>query len=301
MMLPKTSLCLSLRQKNNLFLVLMLLPCAIVLSVIVIVPFFKLVETSLSSWKLSGALPKTFSGWENYLEMIHDKFFWSSLKVTLYFIGTAVSMEFFLGLLVAWMLYELMKENHVLTTLFLFPMVIPPIVVALMWKLMYSPSLGIINYFLHFVGLDYPFLGDPKTALLAIVVIDVWEWTPFVILLLSAGFATIPQELNEASKIDGASRWQTFAYISLPLLKPLIVIVLLLRMIEVVKVFPPIYILTEGGPGVHTQTLNYLIYRQCFNYTNMGYASALGVVFFFIVTVIALFVFKLIRKEGLFI
>jgi len=102
------------------------------------------------------------------------------------------------------------------------------------------------------LGLDHSYLGDPKTALSALVLVDVWEWTPFVILLLSAGFATIPQELNEASKIDGASRWQNFVHISLPLLKPLIVIVLLLRMIEVIKVFPTIFIITEGGPGIHT-------------------------------------------------
>lgn len=297
---PIYSLGLSSKQRDKLFLVLMLLPCVIVLSVIVIVPLFKLVETSLYRWKLASIVPKTFYGGGNYLKIIHDRFFWNSLKVTFYFIVGALSIEFFLGLLIAWITYELIKKIHIATALFLFPMVVPPIVVALMWRLMYSPSLGIINYFLHFVGLAYPYISDPKTALIAIIMVDVWEWTPFVVLLLLAGLATIPQELVEASTVDGASRWQIFVRISLPLLKPLVVIVLLLRMIEVVKVFPPIYIMTEGGPGVHTQTLNYLIYRQCLDYTNMGYSSALGVVFLFIVTVMALLVFTFIRKEGLF-
>lgn len=289
---------LSAKQKDSLILVLMLLPCVVVLGIITIVPFFKLIETSLYRWKLSSPLPKTFYGWGNYQNMLGDKFFWNALKVTFYFIAGAISVEFFLGIFIAWMLYELAKKKQILTTLFLFPMVMPPIVVALMWRLLYSPSLGMVNYFLHFFGLDHPYLGDPKTALSAIVLVDVWEWTPFVVLLLSAGFATIPQEINEASKIDGASRWQNFVHISLPLLKPLIVIVLLLRMIEVIKVFPTIFVITEGGPGVHTQTLNFFIYRQCFNYTYMGYASALGVVFFLIVLLMAFLMFNFIKKVG---
>lgn len=291
---------LSVKQKDILTLWLMLLPCVVVLGIIVIIPFFKLVETSLYSWKLCSPLPKTFFGWGNYLRIFHDKFFWNSLKVAFYFIAGALSIEFLLGIFIAWVLHELVKNNQILTSLFLFPMVLPPIVVALIWRLLYSPSLGMINYFLSFLGLSHPFLGDPNTALLALVFVDVWEWTPFVILLLSAGFSTIPPELNEASKIDGASRWQNFVHVSLPLLKPLIMIVLILRMIEVIKVFPTIFVMTEGGPGVHTQTMNFFIYRQCFNYTYMGYASALGVLLFFIVLVMALFIFSFIKKESVF-
>ena len=296
----ESSSALSIKQKDTLTLLLMLLPCVIVLGTIVAVPFYKLVETSLYKWKLASPLPKMFWGWGNYSKMFSDKFFWKSLKITFYFIVEAISIELVLGIFIAWMLYELVKKTQILTSLFLFPMVLPPIVVALLWRLMYNPSLGMVNYFLKFFGLDHPVLGDPNTALLAVVLVDIWQWTPFVILLVSAGFSTIPPELEEACKIDGASRWQTFFYIFLPLLKPLIIVVLLLRLVEVIKVFPQIYILTEGGPGVHTQTINYFIYKQCFNYTYMGYSSALGVMLFIIVLITAMFLFVLLAKDRLF-
>jgi multiple sugar transport system permease protein len=296
----ESSSALNVKQKDTLTLLLMLLPCVMVLGTIVTAPFYKLIETSLYKWKLASPLPKMFWGLGNYSKMFGDKFFWKALKITFYFIIEAVTIELVLGIFIAWMLYELVKKTQILTSLFLFPMVLPPIVVALMWRLMYNPSLGMVNYFLKFVGLDHPFLGDPNTALLAVVFVDIWQWTPFVILLVSAGFSTIPPELVEVSKIDGASRWQTFFHIFLPLLKPLIIVVLLLRLVEVIKVFPQIYILTEGGPGVHTQTINYFIYKQCFNYTYMGYSSALGVMLFFIALITAMFLFQLLAKERLF-
>jgi multiple sugar transport system permease protein len=158
-------------------------------------------------------------------------------------------------------------------------MVLPPVVVALTWKILFTPDVSVVNWLLSLVGIAGPaWLVDPTLALWALVIADVWQWTPFVVLMLLAALQMLPEEPLEAARIDGASGWQIFLYIILPLLKPVLLVAGLFRLIDSVKAFPNIFIMTGGGPGVATEATNYYAYLQGFSYTFLGYSSAITVV-----------------------
>jgi multiple sugar transport system permease protein len=157
--------------------------------------------------------------------------------------------------------------------------VMPPVVVALIWKILFTPDISILDWTLGLLGLPQPaWLADPRLALWAIIVADVWEWFPFVMLMLLAALQMLPAEPLEAARLDGASRWQVFRHITLPLLKPAIVVATLFRLIDSVKAFPHIFIMTGGGPGTATEVTNFYAYLQGFSYTYIGYSSAVIVV-----------------------
>jgi len=260
-------------------LLMMLTPAVVVLILVTVFPLGYLFWASLHKWEF-GAAEKVFILFGNFVKMAHDTRFWNSVLLALSLIGMAVGLQIGIGLIVSERLYRPFKGKNIVRMLLLLPMVSPPVVVGVMWRMFLNPRLGIVSYLLGLIGVKNPWLANPKTALSAIAAVDTWQWMPFGILMLMAGLASIPDELSEAAQADGATQLQIFRYILLPLLKPVIIITVLFRVIDTLKVFPKIFIMTEGGPGTATEIMNFYAFRTTFQYSRFGYGSALSFTIF---------------------
>ena len=261
-------------------------------------PFVYCIYNSLHFYDLTKPARGTpWVGATNYSLLIQDARFWHSLKITFYFVAAGVSIELALGYVIASLLNEV-KARKVLLPLFLIPMIIPPVVVGLIWRLMYDFTLGIINYLLGSVGfLPQPWLGTASLAMLSIIITDVWEWTPLMGLILLAGLQALPQEPYEAAKIDGAGMWNVLRYITLPMLKPIILVAVLLRTMDAFKWFDTIYIMTSGGPGIATETASLYSYLIAFNFFNIGKGSAFSIIMIAIVILFCTFYIRMITAK----
>jgi multiple sugar transport system permease protein len=272
-----------------------LIPPVAILVVISALPLIYTFYLSFHSWVLYRQKTPQFVGLKNWIDMLASERFWHSLQVELIFVAGSVLLQFILGLAIALYLNREMRARDLIRSLFLFPMVLPPIVAAFLWRFMLQADIGVINYYLRFVNLDRAWLSSSNTALATLIVVDVWQYTPFVILLLLAGLQQLPQEIFEAAEVDGASSLQRFRFITIPLLMPTILIVLLLRIIEALKVFPTIYVLTGGGPGDATEALNFLAFHLAFDQSRMGYGATLSTVVLLLSIIIALVFIRLGR------
>jgi multiple sugar transport system permease protein len=277
---------------------LMLAPALLALALLVVVPLGYLIHTSLLEWKLTEPLGKTFVGGANYVRMFRDQDFWHAVRVTGVFIVGSVGLQLALGLALVEALASLRRGGAAIRTGLLLPMVIPPLVVGLIWRILYDPTAGLVNYLLGGVGLSHPWLADHHTALGAVILTDVWEWTPFVLLILVASYAGIPEAINEAAAVDGATRWERFRLITLPLICPMLTTVAILRMIDVIREFAKIFVTTGGGPGTTTETVNMYTYRLGFVYGEVGYAATLGVFMFLTVLTLTIGLVRLERRTA---
>lgn len=229
-----------------------------------------------------------FNGLENFRRMMFDPIFWSSLKTTFLYVIPAITLQFLLGFGIALLLHKEIKGKNLFRSLFILPMVMAPITAAFIWRVMLHPTFGVINYFLSLIGISpIAWLSSTSTALISIIIIDTWQWTPFVAMIILAGLEGLPVEPFEAAKIDGASSWMTFRRLTLPMLKPIILIAVLLRSIWLFNHFDTILTITRGGPGESTNVLGMEIYRNSFKYWDVGYGLALGWVLLLIVLFIA--------------
>ena len=269
-----------MRQRTRFFWIL-LSPALAVLAVVTIAPFFFLLSTSLTPLNL--ARPATW--WDfsaplaNFVELLDDHRFLDSLGVQLRLSVFTVGFQLLLGLAAALLLNSRLRFLEAMRALFIIPMVLPPIVVAIMWKVLFTPDISVLNWALGLLGLPQPaWLAHPRLALPAIIIADIWEWFPFTLLMLLAALQMIPTEPLEAARIDGAGAWQVFRHVVLPLLRPAIVVTVLFRLIESVKAFPLIFVMTGGGPGTVTEATNYYAFLQGFNYSLIGYSAAISVV-----------------------
>jgi multiple sugar transport system permease protein len=210
----------------------------------------------------------------------------------------ALTCEFLLGLGLALLLNAQIRGRGFFRASLLVPMMLPPVVVGVVWRLMLNPDFGAINGTLKWFGVrteSLTWTASPRLAMLSVIAVDVWQWTPFVFLVLLAGLQAIPQEPYEAALIDGSSRWQTFRHVTLPLLKPAILIVLLLRTMDLLRVFDQIFILTEGGPGFATETISLYIYRTAFRFFDFGYAAAMSFVLLALTNVVSAIYIKFLQ------
>jgi multiple sugar transport system permease protein len=267
----------------------LLLPTVIVLFVLTIYPTVYSFTLSLNEWNMSNRLATwTFVGLGNYTNILADSRFWNAAQVTGTFIFGTVAVQLLLGMGIALLLQRQVIARGLLRTALLLPMMTTPVVVGLIWRFMYNPTQGILNYLLGQVGLPTPnWLGSLQTGFIAVMIADIWEWTPFMVLILLAALQTLPQEPFEAAAIDGASAWQAFLHITLPLLRPTIVVAVLIRAIDSFKTFDLVYVLTNGGPGTSTETLSFYTYKWGFKFFQMGYASALSFVMLIMVIIFA--------------
>jgi multiple sugar transport system permease protein len=252
------------------------------------------------SIKISFQTPSGNPTFANFVRLASDQFFLSALAHTFVYAAIALTIEFLIGLSLALILNENIRGRGSFRALLLLPMMLPPVVVGVIWRLMLNSNFGAVNGTLQKFGVNTEALtwtASPKLAMAAVIVADVWQWTPFMFLILLAGLQAIPQEPYEAAVIDGSNWWQTFCHVTLPLLKPAILIALLLRTMDLLRVFDHIFILTEGGPGLATETLSLYIYRTAFRFSNSGYAAAMSFVLLLITNVISAGYIRLLQTR----
>jgi multiple sugar transport system permease protein len=257
---------------------LFLLPAALILCIALIYPVGYMVWASFLNWNPSQRIGDAeFVGLANYVRLFSDAQFHESFAVTLAFAATVVSIELVLGVGLAMLLDRNIRGMSVLRTLFILPMMIAPIVVGLMWRYMYHPTVGIFNRTLKAAGLDpVPWLSDPGWAFVSVVIADVWQWTPFIFILSLAALQSLPSSTIEAARVDGATPWQTILHVKLPLMMPVLIVTALLRLIDAFKVLEVILVLTNGGPGLSTEILALRISRTASEFRELGAAAAMS-------------------------
>lgn len=275
-------------------------PAFIILFLILIYPLGYSLKISFQDWSFntygSGKVP--FIGVGNFIKLLQDSYFWLSLKNTCIFSFSSLSIEFFLGLGIALLLNRKLIGGGIIKALIILPFVLSNAVIGLDWRLMYNYDYGIINYFLSILRVSpVLWLSDPSKAMMAIIIVDVWNCTSFVVLLLLSGLQAIPRTPYEAAKIDGASRWQLFKFITLPLLKPVMLIILIWRTIDLFRMFDMVYILTGGGPSHATEVTSIYAFYNGFRYFQQGYAAAVSWVLVIIMIAISFAYIKLMRTS----
>jgi len=282
------------RRDRLIFLV----PSMTVLAVILVYPLAYSLGLSFYNYYLP--VPRTtFVGLDNFRFILADDAFWEALGVTARFTGAAVAIEVVLGIAIALLLDARIPCRRFVNTVVLLPMAITPAVAGLLMRWMFESNWGLVNYFLGLVGVVGPgWTGDPAWALWSIIFADVWQNTPFVILVVYAGLQSVPVEPLEAAMVDGASRAQTLAHVVFPFLRPLVLFVLIIRSMDAFRIFDQVFVMTGGGPGTTTQTITFYNYVMAFRQLRMGRASALGVITLLILSlVIGAWIYLLYRRE----
>lgn len=285
--------------KDRYTFTLMLLPLISILAILTIFPLIFSIYVSLHDWILYKPENIPFIGLGNYFFIFKNRGTLKAFGTTAYFSVLTVSIQILLGLMIALVLNRDFKGKQIVRSLLLAPMMTTPAVVGLVWRLMYNPDLGMINYYLNRVFSigSFNWLGG-KFALLSIVLVDIWEWTPFVALILMSALAALPKEPFEACIVDGVNSRQMFFYITLPLIRPALLIAILFRLIDSIRIFDLIYVLTQGGPGTITTTVSLNIYRYSFRFSKLGVGTAYSIILLIIVTVISQFLIKVLGREA---
>jgi len=268
-----------MRKMKKIEPFLYLLPALIIMVTITLYPFIYAVVLSFCKCNLTAFKGRHFVGLANYFKIVQDPDVWNALRITGVYVCSCVGIELVGGVAIAFLLNSEFKGKNVVRSLLLFPMVMSPVVAGLIWRWIFNAEWGLANYIISFIGLsNRAWLTKPNLALFSVILADIWEWTPFIILVTIAGFQAIPQEVVEASSVDGASWWQTQRYISLPIIKPVLLIGLLLRTMDTFRYVDKIFVMTYGGPGAATSVLAFFAYVKGFKFFQMGLTAALCIV-----------------------
>lgn len=252
---------------------------ALLVCIGILIPFITAVIYSFQRYRLSQPWARQFNWGENYLNFFTDPAFWNTLKVSLLYAGFTVTLELLLGLGIALLLQRRSTVNNFISIMLLLPLMIAPALAALMWKLMTNPSFGILSYLASLIGLhDFRWASSPSTALLTVVLVDIWVYTPFIMILLLAGLRSLPTQPFEAAALDGVPRTFVFFRITLPMLTPYILTATLFRLLDSIQQFDIIYAMTQGGPGNTLTVFQVEAYLNFFQSTNVGRSAALMVI-----------------------
>ncbi len=261
-------------------------PALVVVLAIIIFPWVFTIWMSFNEWKVGQ--PIAFVGLANYLRLPTDPRFVEAVGHTIVYTALSVALPLVLGTLAAVVFHQKFPGRGFLRGVFIMPMMATPVAIALVWTMMFHPQLGVMNYLLSLVGLPPQlWVFHPGTVIPSLVLVETWQWTPLVMLIVLGGLAAIPTEPYESAQIDGASVWQVFRYITLPLITPFLFIAGMIRMIDAVKSFDIIFAITQGGPGSASETINLYLYSVAFVYYDLGYGSAIAVIFFVLIVVMA--------------
>lgn len=276
-------------------------PSLVALVGLAVFPLIYLLRISFMNYQMLSVAPPTFIGLGNYIHLFKDPTFWHTLLVTFAFALEMLCFELPVGLLLALLIKGLRRHQQVWVTLLLIPTIISPSVASFQWVQIFDYHFGPLNYLLHLVHIPpSTWTADPRMALPALLVVDFWQWTPFMILLLYAGLQSLPAPVLEAARVDGSTPGQVLWNVILPLLRPVMAVAVILRLIAVFKLFDIVYVMTSGGPGIATETLAMYTYLQAFTYFNMGYAAAIAFVQLVIITILAKLVLGYFGREGLY-
>jgi multiple sugar transport system permease protein len=262
------------------------LPAVIIVGAVIVFPWAFTLWMSLHQWTIGGT--SSFVGFANYLRLPADPRFAEAAVHTLYYTVLAVVLPLLFGTISAVVFHARFPLRGFLRGVFVMPMMATPVAIALVWTMMFHPQLGVLNYLLSLVGLPPQlWVFAPSTVIPSLVLVETWQWTPLVMLILLGGLAALPIEPYESALIDGASRWQMFRHITLPMIAPFLMVAAIIRTIDAVKSFDIIYAITQGGPGTASETINLYLYSVAFAYYDIGYGSAIAVVFFALVVALA--------------
>jgi len=266
-----------------------------VLSGVVFYPMFVAVKTSLYDWSLLNPKQPSFIGLENYWKSFRDPIFLYCTQVTIIYTLGCVIPSVLIGLLIAVLLSGRVYGKSLIRALLLVPMIMAPVAVGLIWKVFFwDRDLGLINYFLSFLGIKgVSWLSRGATAKASIIITGIWNWTPFCTLVLEAAISRLPKLVFEAARMDGASRWQIFRHITVPMIKAPLIFVVLFRVTTDFRYFDVIYIITQGGPGIQTRLLSLYVYFIAMRKFQMGYANALGVLMLIMVGALCILIFEI--------
>lgn len=277
---------------------ILLAPALIFLTLLSIWPFGYLLYASFTSYQLAIPIPIRFVGFDNFIAVLKNARFWNSLGVTAVFALVSVPLQLLVGLGIALLLNGLVRGRELYASILLIPMMLAPIVVGFSWNLFLNPVYGPVNSLLMGLGLNPPaWAQSPTWALPTLVLVDTWQWTPLVMIVLLAGLRSIPPRVYEAAKVDGSSAWQTFRHVVLPMLLPYLTVAFVLRFIDSFKVFDIIYTLTRGGPGTSTQNLAYYTYDIGFGRFEFGRAGALSLIQLVLLVVGTTIILKLASRR----
>lgn len=275
------------------------LPAILVMAVLFAYPLIQLFWTSFTDTTLSSVENAKFVGFANYIRAFtQDAHFWNAFLMTLYYaVGSTVG-QLTLGLALALFINKKFKGEALFRMLIMFPLIATPVAMSLIWSLLMNPMMGHLNYYISLLGLK-PSLwaADTKTVMPTLIGLEIWHHAPMAMLVLLAGLRSLPNEPFEAALVDGASRWYTFFHITLPLLRPYIFLLLLIRLIHSLKVFDKIFVISGGGPNRASETLNIMIYQQAFGSMDYGYASVLSVIMLLIILFFSISIFKFRERQ----
>jgi multiple sugar transport system permease protein len=283
---------LARRRRSYLLFVL---PALLVVGAVIIFPWTFTVWMSAFDWKIGSVAH--FVGFDNYTQLATNKRFLESILHTFYFTLLAVVFPLILGTIAALIFHREFPLRGMLRSIFTMPMMATPVAVALVWTMMFHPQQGVLNYLLSLVGLPPSlWVYSPTWVIPSLVLVEIWHWTPLIMLIVLGGLAALPTEPYESARLDGASEWQLFRYITLPLLAPFLIVAAVIRTIDALKAFDTIYVISQGGPGTASETINLYLYLQAFAFYNVGNASAVVVVFFVIILALALLLLHVREK-----
>jgi multiple sugar transport system permease protein len=276
------------------------LPGLLTLAVVMGLPLVYAVLMSLSPMTLMRPVLLPLTGLENYIRVLHNAQFWGSLWLTVKYSLVTVVAEFVIGLSIALMLNAVVKTKPVYFAILTIPMAMSPVSVALIWRMLLQPNLGIVNHLMETVGLPrLDWLGSSDMALWSMAAIDIWQQTSFVVLILAAGLASLPRDPYEAAEVDGAGKLQQFWYLTLPMLRPVAAIAVIIQLINEFRTYDLTYVLTKGGPGTSTEVLSFFAYRQAFLGLSLNEgASAAFILLLIVLAITVLFFWVLERKAA---
>ncbi len=270
-------------------------PALLVVGAVIIFPWAFTVWMSAFDWKIGSVAH--FVGFDNYTQLATNKRFLESILHTFYFTLLAVIFPLILGTIAALIFHREFPLRGMLRSIFTMPMMATPVAVALVWTMMFHPQQGVLNYLLSLVGLPPSlWVYSPTWVIPSLVLVEIWHWTPLIMLIVLGGLAALPTEPYESARLDGASEWQLFRYITLPLLAPFLIVAAVIRTIDALKAFDTLYVISQGGPGTASETINLYLYLQAFAFYNVGNASAVVVVFFVIILALALLLLHVREK-----
>lgn len=262
-------------------------PAIIAILAVIVFPWVFTVWMSLNDWQIG--MKNSFIGLENFTTLAGDARFLSTIPRTLYFTLLAVILPVILGVFAAEVFHQNFPLRGLLRGIYIAPMMATPVAIALVFTMMFHPQLGVLNYFLSLVGIPKQlWVYSADTVIPTLALVEVWQWTPLIMLIVLGGLASLPTEPYESAVLDGANQWQMFRYITLPLILPFLMIAVIIRAIDALKSFDIIYVISQGGPGTASETINIFLYLQAFSFLRIGHASAVVIVFFAIILALAI-------------